>query len=531
MTLTIGVWPPSPDRRLRTLLASGAAALALVAGLASPADAQRGYGYSPFGGYFAPPPSYAPARRARTFSAPSRGDKAAEPKKDVGFGELPKGPLQIFVSIQSQRVTLFANGQRVAQGPVSTGVPGHPTPLGVFSIIEKDRHHRSNIYHGAPMPFMQRITWSGIALHEGALPGHPASHGCIRLSRDFAQKLWPVTKLGVRVIVARDELAPRDFDHPKLFGPKQKPVEVSASGGLVRVAQANIGVDSDASLPSVTAEPTPVERKPAEPLRVEEPMRVEVPKMTESAAPAAPAPERSERVAVDPPAAEPAEQATGTVQAPAAPATEELRKAVDVPQAGGAGVAQSNPVEAPQTPARNAVEEPAKPAPAAEPGKPAAPARTKAADQPAKRGGQIAVFVSRKEGKIFVRQGFIPLFDMPIKIAEPEQPLGTHVYTAMGFADQGNGMRWNLITVPSDTTPVVERRVPGKRTRELVPVRSAVPLKPPSTAAEALNRVDFPQEAVERIAELLIPGSSLVISDEGLGRETGRYTEFIVLTR
>ena len=136
---------------------------------------------------------------------------------------MPKGPLQIVVSIDHQRVTLFSNGVRVAQGPVSTGVPGRPTPMGVFSVIEKDRYHRSNLYSNAPMPFMQRITWSGVALHEGVLPGYPASHGCIRMSRDFAQKLWPTTQLGARVVIARGELAPVDFEHPKLFVPKPKP--------------------------------------------------------------------------------------------------------------------------------------------------------------------------------------------------------------------------------------------------------------------------------------------------------------------
>src|SRR5262245_24246988 len=91
-----------------------------------------------------------PARKARV--APARKEKP-EPKKDAGFGQMPKGPLQIVVSIGSQKVTLFSNGVRVAQGPVSTGVPGRPTPTGVFSIIEKDRYHHSNLYSNAPMPY------------------------------------------------------------------------------------------------------------------------------------------------------------------------------------------------------------------------------------------------------------------------------------------------------------------------------------------------------------------------------------------
>ena len=129
--------------------------------------------------------------------------------------------MQLVVNINTQKVTLYSNGTRVAQGPVSTGMPGHPTPTGVFSVIEKDRYHHSNIYSGAPMPFMQRITWSGVALHEGVLPGHPASHGCIRTSHDFAQKLWPITKLGVRFIVARSEIVPVDLSIPSCSFPRR----------------------------------------------------------------------------------------------------------------------------------------------------------------------------------------------------------------------------------------------------------------------------------------------------------------------
>ena len=206
---------------LRIALVSGAAWGCLV-GFASSTDAAmpgRGAPYGWYDGWYAPPAAR-PARKARV--APTRKDKA-EPKKDAGFGQMPKGPLQIVVSIGTQKVTLFSNGVRVAQGPVSTGVPGRPTPTGVFSIIEKDRYHHSNLYSNAPMPYMQRITWSGVALHEGVLPGYPASHGCIRMSHDFAQKLWPITDLGVRVIVAHHELAPVEFEHPKLFVPKLKP--------------------------------------------------------------------------------------------------------------------------------------------------------------------------------------------------------------------------------------------------------------------------------------------------------------------
>ena len=96
-----------------------------------------------------------------------------------------------------------------AEAPISTGMPGHSTPMGVFSVIEKQRWHRSNIYSGAPMPYMQRITWSGVAMHEGVLPGYPASHGCIRMPGAFAIKLFAWSKRGARVIVVPGELSPQ----------------------------------------------------------------------------------------------------------------------------------------------------------------------------------------------------------------------------------------------------------------------------------------------------------------------------------
>jgi len=130
---------------------------------------------------------------------------AAASLKSKTPDKVPQGPLQVIISVKKQRLTLYANGQPIAHSPVSTGVPGHPTPMGVFSVIEKQIYHESNLYSSAPMPYMQRITWSGVAMHQGVVPGHPASHGCIRLPREFAQRLWRITKVGARVIIAQDE--------------------------------------------------------------------------------------------------------------------------------------------------------------------------------------------------------------------------------------------------------------------------------------------------------------------------------------
>jgi len=352
--------------------------------------------------------------------------KKPEPRSD--FGEIPKGPLQIIVSIAVQRVTLYSNGVRVVQSPVSTGVAGHPTPMGVFSVIQKDRYHRSNIYSNAPMPFMQRITWSGIAMHEGPLPGHPASHGCIRLTHDFAARLWVTSKLGARVIVARNDVVPVDFAHAHLFTPTPKPSDRPV-----------------ASEPSETADLATV-----------------------------------------------GERATPR---PAAAAPSELRKP-------------------PET---------------SDPPKPSAPAMYRAADQPAKRSGQLAIFISRKEKRLFVRQGFAPLFDMPITIDSPDQPLGTHVFTAMEVTDNGAGMRWNTVTLLDGQLHTGETT--GKRKSiQQATVSKPVEARAMTTARDALDRIHIPQEAIERIGELLIPGSSLVVSDQGLGPETGKGTDFILVT-
>jgi hypothetical protein len=412
---------------------------------------------------------------------------------------MSKGPLQITVNIATQRVTLYSNGERVAQGPISTGVPGHPTPMGVFSIIQKDRYHHSNIYSGAPMPYMQRITWSGVAMHEGALPGYPASHGCIRLSHDFAAKLWPVTQLGVRVIVSRHEVTPVEFKHAKLFVPKPKPAEpavasITTNGANIRLAQSAPDTANDATTP------------------------VETPKPAETATP----------TTDDMPTAtvKPVQQdATPTPPA-------EMRKAAETP-ADPPKPAEVTPAAAPAaTPAATPADL-NKPNPTVDPAKPPV-LRPKAADQPAKRAGQVAVFVSRKEKKIFVRQGMVPLFDMPITIDNPEQPLGTHVFTAMTVTDGGTGMRWNLMTVPT-TNSVATSEDRGSRRhgrgKEAPKPVVQVQHQPTSTATEALDRIQLPKEAVDRISEILIPGSSLVVSDTGISGETGKGTDFIVLTR
>ena len=154
----------------------------------------------------------------------------------------PQGPLIISVSIQNQKVRIYDANGLFAESPISTGMAGHPTPMGVFSIIQKHKFHHSNIYSGAPMPYMQRITWSGVAMHAGVLPGYPASHGCIRMPMAFAVKMWNWTKMGARVIVTPGEITPANFSHPLLVTQKVVPQPVAAEEPKV---DAPLGAKSD----------------------------------------------------------------------------------------------------------------------------------------------------------------------------------------------------------------------------------------------------------------------------------------------
>src|SRR6202000_3163098 len=119
-----------------------------------------------------------------------------------------------------QHLKIYDANGLFAETPVSTGMRGHATPMGVFSIIQKQKFHESNIYSGAPMPFMQRITWSGIAIHAGVLPGYPASHGCILMPMAFAVKMYAWTRMGARVVIPPDEMMPSGFSHPMLVAQK-----------------------------------------------------------------------------------------------------------------------------------------------------------------------------------------------------------------------------------------------------------------------------------------------------------------------
>src|ERR1700761_7602334 len=250
------------ESALRASVSTGAlfrAALLTAVGIvaaAAPADAAPYWRDSDSGYYGSverPPP---PRRPQRVHRAPKKQETKV---KETTVH--PQMPLVIAVSIGSQRVKVYDANGLFAEAPVSTGMPGHPTPMGVFSVIEKDRYHHSNIYSGAPMPFMQRITWGGVALHAGVLPGYPASHGCIRMPNDFATKMWGWTKMGARVFVTPADLAPpAAFSHPFLAAYKVAPQPVVADPPEDPAAK--VGPKADLGAPEIKSIETRLDLRP-----------------------------------------------------------------------------------------------------------------------------------------------------------------------------------------------------------------------------------------------------------------------------
>src|SRR6202021_2053611 len=158
-----------------------------------------------------------PADAAAKLAKPAHPTEATAPRE---AGE----PIMALVSIKSQQVTIYDADGWILRAPVSPGITGRETPAGVFSVVEKDKDHHSNLYDDASMPNMQRLTWSGIALHGGPLSGHAVSHGCVRLPYDFAEKLFDKTPIGMRMIIAPNEAEPVEFSDPALFVPNAEAI-------------------------------------------------------------------------------------------------------------------------------------------------------------------------------------------------------------------------------------------------------------------------------------------------------------------
>lgn len=565
--------------RIAVLTAAGAI------GSASQAEAALYYWSDSDGGYSRPGPPV-PQRRQKARNRGAKKIEAAEKESSK-----PQGPLVIAISIEKQHLRIYDANGFYAETPISTGMKGHLTPMGVFSVIQKHKLHHSNIYSGAPMPYMQRITWSGIAMHAGVLPGYPASHGCIRMPMGFAVKMWNWTKMGARVVVTPGDMTPASFSHPLLVTQKVVPQPTAANEpqtDALPAAKADKAADAGAApkppMPEANLElrPSVGHNGGVKPVMDDPSASALLRDQTHTADASSGRPATKASVTMfDAGSASPRDEAstatdnkagetTSSEDKPgeaksAETATAEIKSATEASDTHGAKANEaqaatpaSGDVAEAETPATGQVtaeikaddkkpeakaateiapSAPAKKDPTRllDSEKPAAAAKPDPAAQAApKRTGQISVFVSRKDSKLYVRQNFAPLFEVPITIAPSDRPLGTHVFTAQVDKDDANVLHWSVVSLPVPAR-YATRHDDDERVSRRRKIAGAVEMKPiplPDSPAEALDRLTIPADAMARIAEALTTGASIIVSDQGIAAgETGEGTDFIVSLR
>ncbi len=581
---------PQAGIRFTSLLA-----LALVAGVVgAPRAEAQGF----FGAWDSPPPKVKKMKRLP--SAVSQDNDDARPSakgKKSKSGETSErastGPLVISVSLNRQRLTVFDAHGPIAESPISSGRVGYSTPAGVYTVLEKKRMHHSNLYSGAPMPNMQRITWSGIALHAGVLPGYPASHGCIRLPHGFSQKLYGLTKSGTRVIVTRDPVAPVSIAHDRLFAafpPEADLVTGSLDGKETQVADASIrtgetvsavlGVSAAAAEDArvVTAQMSYRERRRLEAEKLNLEIRTagyeKVEKsilLTQAQKAAAIAREpymsaRSddERLAGDLAELEQvlsmAEHELADLKAPPPEPTGKRKSKKDAkkPMDESKRIAKIAALEAKVARLPSEIEATraawehahtvfkAAEAVALEAEDKRRAAMTALAEVQsrlsralakelaakkleAKRNLPVSVFISRAKQRLYIRQGYDDILDVAVTFDRPEEPVGTHVFTALAFTEQKTAMTWSVASIPYDPSRSSKKKDKSGKAKSSEPEVQVS--KAAQTPQGALDRITVPQDVRDQIADVMKPGSSVVISDLSIGNETGEYTDFIVPIR
>ena len=408
----------------------------------------------------------------------ARPAPAAEATAPRAAGE----PIMAIVSIKTQQVTFYDADGWILRAPVSTGVTGRETPAGVFAVIEKERDHHSTMYDDAWMPNMQRITWNGIALHGGPLPGYAASHGCIRMPYGFAEKLYDKTWIGMRVIISPNDAVPVEISHPALLTPNAQAIAAAPGRAdtLVREADEAKQAADDAKKAAArakheTASLTASLRK----LKL-----------------------HKARAAAELASADKALAAAKTDQAKAR--AEERRQKASAKAAEAATLLDSATADAQ---AKRDADAAAKDVLKAAETKKAATA--KAATDAKLALEPVSIYISRATQKLYVRRNthkrwpdggevFDSSIEVPVTIRDPDKPIGTHVFTAM--ARQGAGLRWTVVTIDNG-----------------------------DDAKDALDRITIPQEVLDRVAPTASPRSSIIVSDEPLSSETNYRTEFVAV--
>jgi L,D-transpeptidase catalytic domain len=412
----------------------------------------------------------APADAAPRQASPEHTTEAAAPR-DAGE------PIMAIVSIKSQKVTFYDANGWVLRAPVSSGTAGRETPAGVFSVVQKDKDHHSSLYDDAWMPHMLRITWNGLALHGGPLPGYAASHGCVRMPFGFAEKLFDKVRIGTRVIISPNDAEPVEFSHPALFVPKSEAIAAAPARAETLAREA----DEATKLAQQTKNAAALAVKEAAPLTAAL-RKLELAKAGANAALA---------VAEKALAAAETDQAKARAEdqkQKAASKVAELQTQLDAAKAKlDAAAAAQDAAKAAETKKADAAK---------------AASEAKLALEP------VTVFISRATQKLYVRRNthkrlpdggemFDATIEVPVTIRDPDQPIGTHVFTAVARTD--GGLRWTAVTIDSG-----------------------------DVAKAALDRITVPQDVLDRIAPTALPRSSLIISDEPLHRETNYRTEFVI---
>jgi L,D-transpeptidase catalytic domain len=392
-------------------------------------------------------------------------------------------PIMAIVSIKSQQVTFYDAEGWILRAPVSTGTTGRETPAGVFAVIEKDKDHHSSMYDDAWMPNMQRITWNGVALHGGPLPGYAASHGCVRMPFGFAEKLFDKTWIGMRVIISPDNAEPVEFSHPALFAPNVDAIAAAPTKAeaLAREA-AEAAKTADEAKKAAAKAPREIAALTAS-LRKLQGLKT--------------------RADAELAYADKVLAAAKTDEARAR--TEELKQKVAAKAADlGTQLDTAKADAKPKLEAAAAAKDAAKTAQTRKTDTARAASEAKLALEPA------SIFISRATRKLYVRRNthkpapdgggevFDTSIEIPVTIRNPEQPIGTHVFTAVARND--SGLRWTAVTIDNA-----------------------------DDARAALDRITMPQAVLDRIAPTASPRSSIVISDEPLSAETNYRTEFVAV--
>jgi lipoprotein-anchoring transpeptidase ErfK/SrfK len=407
-------------------------------------------------------------------------------------------PIMAIVSLRNQRITVYDANGWILRAPVSSGQKGRETPAGIFSVIQKEAEHYSNLYDDAYMPHMQRLTWSGIALHGGPLPGYPASHGCVRMPFNFAARLFDATRLGLRVIVAPTDVAPMEIAHPVLLFLSQPGAGALAAARITAEANEAARKADLARLAAVTAF-----REAARamvPVRVAENLKLRAETQLAAAETAL-----GSAISVE------AKEQTEGVKAQAIARITELQ----------AQWATAKAELQPKLDAATLTREAAVNAEAAR------VAAAEAARQVTREIEPLSVLISRRTQRLYVRQAFEPILESPVTILDADRPIGTHVFIAMERTNGDTKMRWGVVSLergrPNGRVVEPQGRARGSQDRDLDPI-----LTDPGGAKTALDRIVLPADILDRIAGM-VPRSSLIITDETLSSETGNDTDFVVL--